>query len=86
MLQVTTSLELADCLREIIPVELQGVELLKQFRHNTGAWFPQVPAAIIIEATTQMIAYTKDCAAAVWKLQVLPPTTLATLPCREFCL
>ena len=81
-----TSAELADCLGDIAPVELKGVELLRQFRPHTGAWFPQVPVDVITEATAQIIAYTKDCAAAIRKLQVLPPMTLSTLPCMEFCL
>ena len=81
-----TSAELADCLGQIVPVELKGVELLKQFRPHTGAWFPQVPVDILTEATSQIIAYTQECAAALGKLQVLPPVTLKALPCMEFCL
>ena len=81
-----TSEELADCLGEIAPVQLKGVELLQQFRPPAGAWFPQLPAEVIAEATSQIIAYTKDCSAVVRKLQVLPAMTLATRQCAEFCL
>jgi hypothetical protein len=81
-----TSVELADCLGEIAPVQLKGVELLQQFRPHAGAWFPQLPPDVIAEATSQIIAYTKDCAAVVRKLQMLPAMTLATRHCAEFCL
>ena len=81
-----TSAELAECLGEIAPVQLKGLELLQQFRPPTGAWFPQLPTEVIAEATSQIIAYTKDCAAVVRKLQMLPAITLASQQCLEFCL
>ena len=80
-----TSAELAECLGEIAPVQLKGLELLQQFRPPAGAWFPQLPTEVIAEATSQIIAYTKDCAAVVRKLQILPAMALTTRQCAEFC-
>ena len=79
-------LSLVDCLGQVPPVELKGLELLRQLRPLTVDWFPQVPAAALSEATAQIIEYTQVCAATVGKLQVLPPITLTTLPALEFCL
>jgi hypothetical protein len=79
-------LALVDCLGQAPPVELKGLELLRQLRPLAGAWFPQLPAAVLAEATAQIIDYTEACAATVRKLQVLPPVTLGTLPIMEFCL
>ena len=81
-----TSAELAECLGEIAPVQLKGVELLQQFRPPAGAWFPQLPTEVIADATSQIIAYTKDCATVVRKLQMLPAMTLTSQQCLEFCL
>ncbi len=79
-------LTLVDCLGRVPPVELKGLELLRQLRPLTGDWFPQVPVALLTEATVQLIEYTQACAAAIHKLQALPPITLRVLPVMEFCL
>ncbi len=79
-------LTLVDCLGKVPPVELKGLELLRQLRPLTGDWFPQVSAALLSEATVQLIDYTQACAAAIHKLQALPPITFRALPMMEFCL
>ena len=84
MFQVITSLELASCLGEAAPVQLDGLELLRQLRPLTGAWFPQVSPAVLTQATTQFIDYTQACRSTMRLLQSLPPVTLTTLPCLEF--
>ena len=86
MFKITTSADLVACLGSVEPVDLKGLALLRQLRPVAGEWFPQVPASVLTEATTQIIAYTRDCAAATVKLQSLPPVILAEIPCPEFCL
>ena len=77
---------LLDCLGRIPPVELKGLELLRQFQPQTGAYFPQLPAEAIRDATIELIDYTQTCLQAVRKLQALPPIPLQAYPVLEFCL
>ncbi len=86
MFAVFDVLALVDCLSQVPPVELKGLDLLRQVRPLTGDWFPQVPAALVAEATVQLIDYTQTCAASIHKLQALPAVTLRALPIMEFCL
>ena len=81
-----TSTDLAECLGSASEVDLKGLELLRQLRPVSGEWFPQVSAPLLAEATTQIIAYTRECNAAAARLQNLPPVILAGLPCPEWCL
>ena len=81
-----TATDLIGCLESIEPVALLGLDLLRESRPATGAWFPQLPLDVLTEATKQIIAYTKDCAAAIRKLEILPPMILTTRCCMEFCL
>ncbi len=81
-----TSLELVSCLGNLDPVQLDGVELLKQLRPLTGTWFPQVSPDVLTKATTQLIDYTQTCRATLRMLQSLPPIIVTTIPCLEFCL
>ncbi len=81
-----TSADLAECLSSVEEVNLKGLELLRQLRPVTGQWFPQVPAEVLAEATSQIVAYTRACSTAASKLQSLPPIILPDLPCAEFCL
>jgi len=84
MFQNITSPDLAFCLGEVAAVQLDGLELLRQLRPLTGAWFPQVSPDILTQATTQFIEYTQACRSTMRLLQSLPPVTLTTLPCMEF--
>ncbi len=77
---------LVECLGHVPPVDLRGLELLRQLRPLTGEWFPQIPADVLADATAQIIDYTRACALAVHKLEALPPITLSTVPVEEFCL
>src|SRR5258708_1061418 len=54
MFHGTTSLDLVTCLGDLAPVQLDGLELLKQLRPMTGAWFPQVSPEVLTTATTQL--------------------------------
>ena len=81
-----TSLDLGSCLGEVAPVQLDGLELLRQLRSTTGVWFPQVSPDVLTKATTQFIAYTQACRATMQMLQSLPPVTVTAVPCLEFCL
>jgi len=72
--------ELEDCLRQIPPVELLAVTLLREQRqYATGGWCPTVPPECVAEATQELIAYTQACAALVDRLHHLSPVTLSTL-------
>src|SRR5262249_37337896 len=84
MFQFTTCIELAECLGQVGEVELKGLTLLRQLRPVSGEWFPRVRVDVLTEATTEIIEYTKQCAAAASKVQALPPTLLAEVPCPEF--
>jgi hypothetical protein len=77
---------LVECLGHMPPVELKGLELLRQLRPLTGTWFPQIPADVLAEATAEIIDYTRACSLTVHKLQALPPITLSTVSVQDFCL
>lgn len=81
-----TATDLIECLEALEPVSLLGLDLLREIRPTTGAWFPQLPLDVLTEATQQIVAYTKACAAAIRKLEILPPIILTTRRCLEFCL
>ncbi len=81
-----TSVELAMCLGNLVPVQLLGVELLSELRPSTGAWFPQVSVEVLTKATSQIVKYTQACASTLRALQTLPSVTLTGRPCLEFCL
>ena len=81
-----TPTDLAECLGSVGEAPLKGLELLRQLRPLSGEWRPQVPAPELAEATTEIIAYTRQCSAAATRLQSLPPVILPDLLCLEFCL
>jgi hypothetical protein len=86
MFHGTTSLDLASCLGNLAPVQLDGLDLLKQLRPTSGTWFPQLSPDVLTKATTQFIDYTQACRSTLRTLQSLPPVTVNVLPCPEFCL
>jgi hypothetical protein len=81
-----TSLDLVECLSNVPPVELKGLELLRQLRPFPGMTPPQLPLEALIEATTELVDYTKHCAQIAARLRALSPILLNTVPCAEFCL
>ena len=72
-----------DCLSQIPPVELQAVTLLREARQMAamGGTFPAVLPDTLAAATTELIAYTKACAALIGKLAYLSPVILPELEC-----
>ena len=85
MLQITDVCDLLDCLSQISPVELQAVRLLNDLRLTAmGGWFPTVPPETVVNATREIIDYTKLCAALLEKLASLAPVTLSTVEILEW--
>jgi len=74
-----------DCLSHVPPVELLAVRLLNERRlASAGGWFPAVPPECVTDATQELIAYTKSCAALLDKLIYLSPVVLPTLEIPEW--
>jgi hypothetical protein len=74
---------LRGCLPDLSPLELKGMGLLReQPRLITGA--ATVPRAQIVEAVTEIIAYTGRCAAAARGLASLTPIPLMNAIVWEF--
>ncbi|MHB8624565.1 MAG: hypothetical protein ACYDBJ_20790 [Aggregatilineales bacterium] len=74
---------LVGCLGRIPPVELQAIALLREARQNaeTGGGLSVVLPDTIAAATSEIISYTKTCAALISKLAYLPPVILPGLEC-----
>ena len=84
-----TSLEAAEfvnCLERVPPVELQAVALLQVIHghESTGGTLPTVSQETLTSATSELIAYTKSCAALVSKLQYLTPIVLSNVECAAW--
>jgi len=84
-----TSLEAAEfvnCLERVPPVELQAVALLQVMHGDRSAsgLLPIVSQDMLTSATSELIAYTKSCAALVSKLQYLTPIVLSTVECSAW--
>lgn len=75
---------LVNCLSQIPPAPLQAMTLLQELQHTAGGWFPAVPAAVVVDATRELIDYTQSCAALLDKLKFLTPITLLTLEIPEW--
>lgn len=75
--------ELRDCLASLAPVELKGMGLLREQPHLiTGT--ARLPRETLVEAVTELVAYTGRCAAAARQLANLAPTPLLTASVLEF--
>ena len=80
-----TTNKLVECLEQIPPAELKGLELLRRLRLQTGEWFPAgASSSEVIEATTQLIAYTQVCNTAANRLEKLTPVILTEISVVEF--
>ncbi|GIK76124.1 hypothetical protein FBR02_00080 [Anaerolineae bacterium CFX9] len=74
---------LRDCLLSITPVELKGMGLLAQQPHLiTGT--ARLPRETLVEAVTELVAYTGRCTAAARHLANLTPIPLLTASVLEF--
>jgi hypothetical protein len=65
------------------PLELMGMELLREQPHYIGG-FAQVPRAELVEAVTEIVAYTGRCTTAARSLAHLKPIPLLSASVWEF--
>jgi len=78
--------ELVNCLEHVPSVELQAVVLLQAIHghESAGGTLPTVSQEMLTSATSELIAYTKSCAALASKLQYLTPIVLSTVECAAW--
>lgn len=74
---------LRDCLLSVPPVELKGMGLLAEQPHFISAP-SRVPRALLVEAVTEIIAYTDRSAKMAQRLADLAPIPLLTVSIPEF--
>ena len=81
-----TLTSLRDCLAHIEPVQLLGMELIKQHSaHPQGHWFPAgIPRKQVVEAVTELVGYTRRCAYAAEQIRQLTSVPLASVIIVEF--
>ncbi|MBE2268357.1 MAG: hypothetical protein IAE80_09005 [Anaerolinea sp.] len=75
--------ELRTCILSAAPLELKGMGLLRE-QPRLIAGFASVPRAQIVEAVTEIVAYTERCAAAARSLANLTPVPLMNAIVWEF--
>ena len=74
---------LRGCLASAAPLELKGMRLLKERPHLMTASHP-IPRHLVVEAVTEIVAYTERCTAAARQLANLSPIPLLTISLLEF--
>ena len=81
-----TLTSLRDCLTQIEPVQLLGVELLKQHStHPQGQWFPTgIPRNQMVDAVIELVGYTHCCAYAAEQINQLTSVPLTAIALLEF--
>jgi hypothetical protein len=85
--QVTLTLtSLRDCLAQVEPVTLLGMELLKQGSlHPQVGWFPTgIARSQMIEAVTELVGYTRRSAYAATQISHLAAVPLTSLQLMEY--
>lgn len=75
--------ELRTCILSAAPLELKGMRLLRE-QPRLIAGFASIPRAQIVEAVTEIVAYTGRCAAAARSLANLTPVPLLSMSIGEF--
>jgi hypothetical protein len=75
--------DLRACLASIASVELKGMGLLREQPHLIAS-SSRVPRPQLIEAVTEIVAYTGRCAAAARQLTNLTPIPLISATILEF--
>ena len=82
--------QLIGSLESIPPLELQAIDLLKTLRPQTGEWFPtNLPPDVkpqVVEATIELVDYTRRCANMVRLLSHLQPIPMTDILVDEFVL
>ncbi len=81
-----TLTSLRDCLAQIEPVQLLGMELLKQnSTHPQRQWFPAgIPRNQLVDAVTELVGYTRRCAYAAEQISQLTSVPLTSVIIVEF--
>ena len=75
--------DLRACLAGIAPVELKGMRLLEG-QPQLIAGTARIPRPQLVEAVTEIVAYTGRCTAAARQLANLPPVPVLTASVLEF--
>jgi len=75
--------DLRACLASIATVELKGMGLLREQPHFI-AGSSRIPRPQLVEAVTEIVAYTGRCATAARQLANLTPIPLLTVSILEF--
>lgn len=84
MLQVTFALnELVSCLASTPTLDLKGMGLLREQPHLISGT-ARIPRPQLIEAVTEIVAYTGRCAAAARSLANLTPIPILSVSIGEF--
>ena len=74
---------LRECLLAVAPLELKGMGLLREQPHLLSGT-ARVPRPQLVEAVTEIVAYTGRCAAVARSLANLTPVPLLSLSIGEF--
>jgi hypothetical protein len=75
--------DLRACLVSIAPVELKGMGLLREQPHLI-AGSSRIPRPQVVEAVTEIVAYTGRCAAAARQLANLTPIPVTAIEIWEY--
>ncbi|MDX2137156.1 MAG: hypothetical protein SF123_03605 [Chloroflexota bacterium] len=75
--------DLRECILTTAPLKLKGMELLRE-QPRLIAGYASVPRTQIVEAVTEIVAYTGRCAAAARSLASLAPVPLINAVVWEF--
>jgi hypothetical protein len=75
--------ELVSCLASTPPLELKGMGLLREQPHLISGT-ARIPRPQLIEAVTEIVAYTGRCAAAARNLATLTPVPILSVSIGEF--
>jgi len=78
---------LRDCLAELQPVQLKGMELLQASRPTIGLLpdTADIPRETLRDAVVELIAYTDGCSRAIQRLRDVPPVPIG-FPVVEWAL
>lgn len=77
--------ELHACLAGIAPVELKGMGLLRAQPHLLAGTAP-IPRSQLVEAVTEIVAYTGRCTAAARQLAQITPIPIRAVGIVEYVL
>jgi hypothetical protein len=77
--------ELMSCIASAAPVELKGMGLLRAQPHLLAGTAP-IPRSQLVEAVTEIVAYTGRCAAAARQLAQLTPVPIRAVGIVEYVL